>query len=137
MVFPREFLNFIQINFDINPLPGDITQTVFGARQRLIGIAARCAIEITGMTFFNRGDVSTELISADTQRHFNVYKSPTLYRRLINEETTSCVYWVGLNFLVMMDLLSSVFTNFFWQTEHRNSVIENTSIKDFAVIFWN
>ena len=31
----------------------------------------------------------------DTRRRFNVYKtSPTSYRRLINVETTSCVYWV-------------------------------------------
>ena len=31
----------------------------------------------------------------DTRRRFNVYKtSPTSYRRLINVESTSCVYWV-------------------------------------------
>ena len=32
------------------------------------------------------------------QRRFNVYKtSVTLYRRLIDVETTSCVYWVRRN----------------------------------------
>ena len=30
----------------------------------------------------------------DIRRRFNVYKSSTSYRRLIDIETTSCVYWV-------------------------------------------
>ena len=35
----------------------------------------------------------------DTRRRFNVYKtSPTLYRRLIDVETMSCVYWERYNF---------------------------------------
>ena len=34
---------------------------------------------------------------ADTQRRFNVYKT-TSYRRLIDVETTSCVYWDVLIF---------------------------------------
>ena len=33
----------------------------------------------------------------DTQRRFNVYKT-TSYRRLIDVETTSCVYWDVLIF---------------------------------------
>ena len=42
-------------------------------------------------------DEKAGIFPVDTRRRFNVYKtSPTSYRRLIDVETTSRVYWVTL-----------------------------------------
>ena len=40
----------------------------------------------------NKSTLKIETFLVDTRRHFNVYT--TSHRRLIDVETTSCVYWV-------------------------------------------
>ena len=88
-------------NYSIEHLsvPASITRTI-GPKTPYWFQKLRCVYQtISYSNLFYR---------VDTRRRFNVYTtSPTSYRRLIDVETTSCVYWVRTQWILseLVDVL--------------------------------